>query len=40
MVTVFLKTVLGLDLYDQGFSLYSFWGLSFTYLYFQFPLWF
>ncbi|MDX9953921.1 MAG: ABC transporter permease subunit [Anaerolineae bacterium] len=38
MVTVFLKTVLGLDLYDQGFSLYSFWGLSFTYLYFQFPL--
>jgi len=38
MVTVFLKTVLGLDLYDQGFSLYSFWGLSLTYLYFQFPL--
>ena len=38
MVTVFLKTILGLDLYDQGFSLYSFWGLSFTYLYFQFPL--
>jgi len=32
MVTVFLKTILGLDLYDQGFSLYSFWGLSFTYL--------
>ncbi len=38
MVTVFLRTVLGLDLYDQGFSLYSFWGLSLTYLYFQFPL--
>lgn len=38
MVTVFLKTVLGLDLYDKGFSLYSFWGLSLTYLYFQFPL--
>ncbi len=38
MVTVFLRTVLGLDLYDKGFSLYSFWGLSLTYLYFQFPL--
>lgn len=38
MVTVLLKTLLGLDLYDRGFNLYSFWGLSFTYLYFQFPL--
>jgi len=37
MVTVFLK-FLGIDLYDQGFSLYSFWGLSLTYMYFQFPL--
>jgi putative spermidine/putrescine transport system permease protein len=36
-ITVFLKDR-GLDLYDLGFSLYSFVGLSFTYLYFQFPL--
>ena len=37
MVTLLLKS-LGVDLYDKGFSLYSFWGLSFTYMYFQFPL--
>lgn len=37
-ITLFLKDH-GLDLYnDLGFSLYSFVGLSFTYLYFQFPL--
>ncbi|MDF2730417.1 MAG: transporter permease protein, partial [Acidimicrobiia bacterium] len=29
---------LGVDLYDTGFSLYSFWGLAVVYLYFQFPL--
>jgi putative spermidine/putrescine transport system permease protein len=29
---------LGVDLYGAGFNLYSFWGLSLTYLYFQFPL--
>jgi putative spermidine/putrescine transport system permease protein len=38
LVTVLLKDILGINLYDQGFSLYSFWGLSFTYMYFQFPL--
>ena len=38
MVTVLLKLLFGLDLYDQGFSLYSFWGLTLTYMYFQFPL--
>lgn len=38
LVTVFLKLLFGLDLYDQGFSLYSFWGLTLTYMYFQFPL--
>ncbi|HEY3312657.1 MAG TPA: ABC transporter permease subunit [Anaerolineales bacterium] len=38
MVTVLLKLVFGLNLYDQGFSLYSFWGLTLTYMYFQFPL--
>ena len=37
MVTLLLKS-LGIDLYDNGFSLYSFWGLSLTYMYFQFPL--
>ena len=30
--------LLGVDLYDSGFTLYSFWGLTLTYLYFQFPL--
>ncbi len=38
LVTVFLREVLHVDIYDAGFSLYSFWGLSLTYLYFQFPL--
>ena len=36
-VTVLLKG-LGVDLYNQGFSLYSFVGLSLCYTYFQFPL--
>ncbi len=38
MVTVILKSLFGLNLYDQGFNLYSFWGLTLTYMYFQFPL--
>lgn len=38
MVTVLLKDLLGIDLYSHGFSLYSFAGLSLTYMYFQFPL--
>ncbi|HYJ23995.1 MAG TPA: ABC transporter permease subunit [Acidimicrobiia bacterium] len=29
---------MGIELYDTGFSLYSFWGLALVYLYFQFPL--
>jgi putative spermidine/putrescine transport system permease protein len=37
MITVLLKLA-GVNLYDSGFSLYSFWGLSLTYMYFQFPL--
>jgi putative spermidine/putrescine transport system permease protein len=40
MVTLVLKNVFGLDLYSQGFSLYSFWGLTLTYMFFQFPLMF
>ncbi|HVP17490.1 MAG TPA: ABC transporter permease subunit, partial [Spirochaetia bacterium] len=38
LVTVLLKTLFGISLYDAGFNLYSFWGLSLTYLYFQLPL--
>lgn len=38
IVTVFLRSVLGWDIYDGGFNLYSFLGLSLTYMYFQFPL--
>lgn len=30
--------LLGIDLYDSGFNLYSFWGLTLVYLYFQIPL--
>lgn len=37
LLTTLLKT-LGLDIYDRGFTLYSFLGLSLTYMYFQFPL--
>jgi putative spermidine/putrescine transport system permease protein len=37
-VTVFLRNVVGWDIYDNGFNLYSFLGLSLTYMYFQFPL--
>jgi putative spermidine/putrescine transport system permease protein len=38
LATVLLKSLFGVSLYDQGFNLYSFWGLSLTYMYFQFPL--
>ena len=34
MITVILKTVFGVDLYNQGFSLYSFLGLTLTYIFF------
>ena len=37
-VTAVLDNWLGVDLYRNGFNLYSFAGLSLTYLYFQFPL--
>ncbi|HSB88603.1 MAG TPA: ABC transporter permease subunit [Anaerolineales bacterium] len=37
-VTALLKNVFHLSIYDHGFNLYSFAGLSFTYMYFQFPL--
>ncbi|MBI5840721.1 MAG: ABC transporter permease subunit [Chloroflexi bacterium] len=37
-VTAILKNVFGVDMYQAGFNLYSFLGLSLTYMYFQFPL--
>lgn len=38
MVTVFLRDTFKFSIYDAGFNLYSFWGLSLVYMYFQFPL--
>ena len=38
LITTFLRTAFGIDLYGAGFNLYSFWGLSLTYTYFQIPL--
>ncbi|HUX50828.1 MAG TPA: ABC transporter permease subunit [Spirochaetia bacterium] len=38
MVTFILKQLFGISLYDGGFNLYSFWGLTITYIYFQIPL--
>lgn len=37
-VTTILKDVFGINIYQTGFSLYSFVGLSLVYMYFQFPL--
>lgn len=38
LVTLLLRDVFGFNLYAAGFNLFSFWGLAFTYLYFQLPL--
>lgn len=38
LVTVFLRSQLGIDLRLLGFNLLSFWGLTITYLFFQIPL--
>jgi len=38
LVTLLLRDLFGLDLYRLGFNLFSFWGLTLTYLYFQIPL--
>jgi putative spermidine/putrescine transport system permease protein len=38
IVTALLKNWFGINPYQHGFNLYSFWGLSITYMYFQFPL--
>ena len=37
-MTALLRDILGVDIYQNGFSLYSFTGLSLTYMYFQLPL--
>lgn len=37
-ITVLLKNIFGTNIYQAGFNLYSFVGLSLTYMYFQFPL--
>jgi putative spermidine/putrescine transport system permease protein len=37
-VTAILKNVFGVEIYQTGFTLYSFLGLALTYMYFQFPL--
>jgi putative spermidine/putrescine transport system permease protein len=37
-LTVFLKDILGVDIYGNGFTIYSKLGLEIVYLYFQFPL--
>ncbi|MCX6046159.1 MAG: ABC transporter permease subunit [Chloroflexi bacterium] len=36
--TVLFRDLFGFNIYSKGFNLYSFYGLSLTYLYFQFPL--
>jgi len=38
IITAILKNVFHINIYQAGFSLYSFVGLSITYMYFQFPL--
>lgn len=37
-ITAILKNYFGMNIYQSGFNLYSFLGLSLTYMYFQFPL--
>lgn len=37
-ITAVLRDVFGVNIYDAGFNLYSFAGLSLVYIYFQFPL--
>jgi len=37
-ITAILKNIFGVNIYQSGFNLYSFLGLSLTYMYFQFPL--
>ena len=38
IITAILKNVFHINIYQAGFNLYSFTGLTLTYMYFQFPL--
>ncbi|WP_295537101.1 ABC transporter permease subunit [uncultured Thioclava sp.] len=38
LVTLVLRDIFGINIYAAGFTLFSFWGLALTYLYFQLPL--
>jgi putative spermidine/putrescine transport system permease protein len=38
LMTRFLNDTFGLDIYGRGFTLFDFWGLAITYIYFQIPL--
>jgi putative spermidine/putrescine transport system permease protein len=38
LATALLVNVFGLNIYNAGFNLLSFWGLTITYMYFQIPL--
>jgi len=38
LVTLLLKNWLGIDIFHKGFNLFSFLGLTLTYMYFQIPL--
>ena len=40
LVTVLLRDLFGINLYASGFNLFSFFGVSLVYLYFQLPLMF
>jgi putative spermidine/putrescine transport system permease protein len=38
LVTRLIESALNIDIHAGGFTIYSFWGLSIVYMYFQFPL--
>jgi len=38
LVTRLIESATGIDIHAGGFTIYSFWGLSIVYMYFQFPL--
>jgi putative spermidine/putrescine transport system permease protein len=40
LVTVLLRDLFGINIYAAGFNLFSFWGVTLVYLYFQLPLMF
>jgi len=38
LITRAIEGISGVDIHQQGFTIYSIWGLSIVYMYFQFPL--